>query len=97
MASVKKTLMSDHFLWSERQLAWISPCCPLSHGVPRVDDRRVVNGIVHVIRNALQWRDVPRRTDRAPDSLAKEGASLGLDPAWRLLSTRRVAGRLDRE
>src|SRR5438067_13591508 len=29
------------FLLSERQMARISPYFPLSHGVPRVDDRRV--------------------------------------------------------
>ena len=32
---------------------------PLSHGVPRVDDRRVVSGIIYVIRHGLQWRDAP--------------------------------------
>jgi transposase len=32
----------------------------LSHGVPRVDDRRVVSGIVYVIKNGLQWKDAPR-------------------------------------
>jgi len=25
----------------------------------RVDDRRVVSGIIHVIRNGLRWRDAP--------------------------------------
>jgi putative transposase len=39
------------FLLSERQMARISPYFPLSHGVPRVDDRRVVSGIVYVIRH----------------------------------------------
>ena len=48
------------FLLSERQMARISPHFPLSHGVPRVDDRRVVSGIVYVIRNGLQWKDAPR-------------------------------------
>lgn len=47
------------FLLSERQMAGISPCFPLSHGVPRVDDRRVVSGIVYVIKNGLQWKDAP--------------------------------------
>ena len=28
-------------------------------GLPRVDDRRVVSGIVYVIRNGLQWKDAP--------------------------------------
>ena len=37
----------------------IEPYFPLSHGVPRVDDRRVVSGIIFVIRNGLRWRDAP--------------------------------------
>ena len=51
------------FLLSERQMARISPYFPLSHGVPRVDDRRVVSGIVYVIRNGLQWKDAPLAYD----------------------------------
>ncbi|MFC0195115.1 IS5 family transposase, partial [Aureimonas pseudogalii] len=47
------------FFLSERQMARISPFFPLSHGVPRVDDRRGVSGIVYVIRNGLQWKDAP--------------------------------------
>ena len=38
----------------------IEPHFPLSHGVPRVDDRRVISGIIFVIRNGLRWRDAPR-------------------------------------
>lgn len=41
-------------------MARISPYFPLSHGVPRVDDRRVVSGIVYVIRHGLQWKDAPQ-------------------------------------
>jgi transposase len=52
--------MGDLFLLSERQMARISPFFPLSHGVRRVDDRRVVSGIVYVIRNGLQWKDAPK-------------------------------------
>ncbi|WP_132012101.1 transposase [Acetobacter aceti] len=33
---------------------------PLAHGVPCVDDRRVLGGIVYVIRNGLQWKDAPK-------------------------------------
>ena len=51
--------MSDKFWLSKEQLARIAPYFPLSHGVPRVDDRKVVSGIVHVIRNGLRWRDAP--------------------------------------
>jgi transposase len=53
-------VMSDLFLLSEAQMARIALHFPLSHGVPRVDDRRVVSGIVYVIRHGLQWKDVPK-------------------------------------
>ena len=52
--------MDDLFLLSERQMALISPFFPLAHGVPRVDDHRVVSGIVYVIRNGFQWKDAPK-------------------------------------
>lgn len=42
--------MGDLFLLSVRQLARISPCILLSHGVPRVDAWRVLSSIVYVIR-----------------------------------------------
>ena len=51
--------MSDQFWLSREQLSRIDPYFPLSHGVPRVDDRRVISGIIHVIRNGLRWRDAP--------------------------------------
>lgn len=51
--------MGDLFLLSAGQMARISPFFPLSHGVARVDDRRVVSGIVYVIRNGLRWKDAP--------------------------------------
>ncbi len=52
--------MSDFFWLSDKQMRWIEPCFPLSHGVPRVDDRRVISGIIFVIRNGLRWRDAPK-------------------------------------
>jgi len=52
--------MSDLFWLSEAQMRQIEPCFPLSHGVPRVDDRRVISGIIFVIRNGLRWRDAPK-------------------------------------
>ena len=52
--------MSDLFWLSKAQMRRIEPYFPLSHGVPRVDDRRVVSGIIFVIRNGLRWRDAPR-------------------------------------
>ena len=52
--------MGDLFLLSERQMARLAPYFPLSHGVPRVDDRRVISGIVYVIKHGLQWKDAPK-------------------------------------
>ena len=52
--------MDDLFLLRESQMARISPHFPLAHGVPRVDDRRVVSGIVYVIKYGLQWKDAPK-------------------------------------
>ncbi|MFT8655142.1 MAG: IS5 family transposase [Acetobacter papayae] len=52
--------MSDVFLLSERQMGRIQPFFPRAHGVPRVDDRRVLSGIIYVIRNGLQWKDAPK-------------------------------------
>jgi putative transposase len=51
--------MSDLFWLSQEQLATLEPYFPLAHGVPRVDDRRVVSGIIFVIKNGLRWRDAP--------------------------------------
>ena len=51
--------MIQPFLLSEDQMGRISPFFPLSHGKPRVDDRRVLSGIVYVIRNGLMWRGAP--------------------------------------
>ena len=52
--------MRDLFWLSEEQLARIEPFFPLAHGVPRVDDRKVISGIIFVIKNGLRWR-MPRR------------------------------------
>ncbi len=51
--------MSDHYWLSEAQIECIKPYFPRSHGVPRVDDRRVLSGIIHVLKRGLQWRDAP--------------------------------------
>src|SRR5688500_12883379 len=49
--------MGELFLLTEAQMKRISPHFPRAHGVLRVDDRRVVIGIVYVIRYGLQWKD----------------------------------------
>jgi len=51
--------MSDLIWLTDRQMKRIKPYFPLSHGIARVDDRRVLSGIIFVIRNGLRWRDAP--------------------------------------
>ena len=53
--------MSGSHLWlTEAQFARLQPLLPNKpRGVPRVDDRRVISGILHVLRNGLMWRDAP--------------------------------------
>lgn len=51
--------MSNLMLLSPAQMRRIEPFFPRSRGLRRVDDRRVVSGIVYVIRHGLQWKDAP--------------------------------------
>lgn len=52
--------MSDLFWLTDEQMARLQPYFPNSHGRPRVDDRRVLSGIIFVNRNGLRWRDAPK-------------------------------------
>ena len=51
--------MSDLYWPTDEQMARLEPFFPESHGRPRVDDRRVLSGIIFVNRNGLRWRDAP--------------------------------------
>ena len=53
--------MSGSHLWlTEAQFARLQPLLPPTpRGVPRVDDRRVISGILHGLHNGLMWRDAP--------------------------------------
>jgi transposase len=47
---------------SDAEWEIIAPLLPnKSRGVPRVDDRRVLNGIFWVLRTGSPWRDLPER------------------------------------
>lgn len=47
---------------SEAEWRLIAPLLPNKpRGVPRVDDRRVINGIFYVLRTGSPWRDLPER------------------------------------
>lgn len=52
--------MSNLFWLTAAQMARLQPFFPKSHGRPRVDDRRVLSGIIFVNRNGLRWCDAPR-------------------------------------
>ena len=53
--------MSDFFWFSDAQWARIGPLLPTdTRGIARVDDRRVLSGIVHALRNGGRWADCPR-------------------------------------
>ena len=52
--------MSNLFWLTEEQIERLRPFFPKSHGKPRVDDRRVLSGIIFINRNGLRWCDAPR-------------------------------------
>lgn len=53
--------MEPHHFWlTDTQFERLRRHLPnKERGVKRVDDRRVISGIIHVIRNGLMWRDAP--------------------------------------
>ena len=52
--------MAGEFWFSDRQWAVIEPLLPKNQpGARRVDDRRVLSGIVHVLRSGGRWKDCP--------------------------------------
>lgn len=52
--------MSNLYGLNEDQMARLRPCFPKNHGVPRVDDQRVLSGIIFINRNDLRWCDAPK-------------------------------------
>ena len=52
--------MADLFWFSDAQWDRIGPLLPSNtRGLKRVDDRRVLSGIVHVLRTGGRWADCP--------------------------------------
>ena len=52
--------MGTEFRLSDEQFARIKPHLPTdTRGVRRVDDRRVISGIVHVLISGCRWSDAP--------------------------------------
>ncbi len=54
--------MGNLFWLSDEHMARLRPFFPRSHGRPRVDDRRVLSGIIFIDRNGLRWSDAPRES-----------------------------------
>ncbi len=52
--------MSDVFWLNEKQFSRLAPYLPTdTRGKPRVDDLRVISGIVHVLKSGGRWVDAP--------------------------------------
>ena len=51
--------MSDLIWLSEEQMRRMESYFPLSHGLLRVNDWRIVSGIIFMITSELRWRDAP--------------------------------------
>jgi transposase len=76
--------MSNLFWLTDAQMARLQPFFPKSHGKPRVDDRRVLSGIIFINRNGLRWCDAPK--DYGPPKT--------LDNRWKRWSDKGVFARL---
>ena len=56
-----------HLSWlSEAQMRRIEPCLPQSRGMPQVDDRRVISGIIFVIKEEACAGGIGRGTAACP-------------------------------
>src|ERR1051326_7885343 len=61
-SSAKGSLTMARYELTEFEWKTIRPLLPnKSRGVPRVDDRRILNGIFWVLRSGSPWADVPER------------------------------------
>ena len=76
--------MSNLFWLTDAQMARLEPYFPKSHGRPRVDDRRVLSGIIFINRNGLRWCDAPR----------EYGPAKTLYNRWKRWSDRGVFARI---
>jgi len=52
--------MANLYWLSDEEWSRIEPLLPRGRrGAHRVDDRRVISGIVHILRSGARWRDCP--------------------------------------
>jgi len=55
--------MSELHWLTEMQVERLKPFFPKSRGKPRVDDRKVLSGIIFIQRNVLMWKHAPAAYD----------------------------------
>lgn len=53
--------MSGHFGLTDEQMEQLPLFFPKSRGRPRVDDQRVLSGIIYIKKTGLQWKDAPAK------------------------------------
>lgn len=54
--------MADFFWFSDTQWSRVEPLLPTgTRGMARVDDRRVLSGIVHALQSGGRWGDCPEQ------------------------------------
>jgi len=52
--------MAGEFWLDDRQWAAIEPLLPKNQpGAPREDDRRILSGVIHVLKAGCRWQDCP--------------------------------------
>lgn len=53
--------MNEPFWLNDKQWAKLQPLLPVyPQGARRVDDRRVISGIIHVLKSGCRWADCPK-------------------------------------
>ena len=52
--------MNNLYWLSEDQMGRLQPYFPMSRDRARVDDKRVLSGIIFINRNGLRWCDAPK-------------------------------------
>ena len=91
--------MAKHFWLSAAQFARLQPLLPNKvRGVPRVDERRVISGIIHVLQSGCRWRDAPPvyGPSKTFDKVAYRARNVIERTCCRLKDWRRIATRYDK-
>ena len=84
--------MSELYWLTEAQVDRLKPYFPKSRGKPRVDDRRVLSGIIFIQRNGLMWNHAPAAYGvcqrscppilRGVSDFGDAGFVFGIEPDW---------------